>query len=287
MKFARLSFVFATVFIVCFQSGSILAVKTLTWTGCNSSKNAYAAPLARSFEKKYGIHIDIREGDPVRGIRDVASGVADLGGTCRLPFANNDKEKKVGTMPVAWNPLVIIVNKSNPINNISLEDLKKIYEGKIRNWSELGTMDAPVKLFTRNQSVPGLATVLKKLLFNDAKKVSPATRIFLNSESLENAIVTANNAISITNLSTAQTKDLKILSLDGFAPTLDNVKHGDYALFIPLYITFNPRSPKINEVKQFIKYSRSPEAAKIIKSSGAIPYKEAHMLELKMRKKKS
>ena len=70
-------------------------------------------------------------------------------------------------VPVAWDALAVIVNKTNPVQNISLDDLRRVYRGEIRNWSQLGGADAPVELLVRKGKISGVGRTTRKLLFDN------------------------------------------------------------------------------------------------------------------------
>ncbi len=153
--------------LLCFFSLSLNAepVTTLNWVGCGISKKAYVTDLSQAFEKKTNIHINIQGGGATKGIRHVVSGEADLGGSCRYHLPEDPREAGAGFEPVAWDALVIITHKDNPVGNLSLDQVKDIYTGKITNWQEVGGPDAKIELFTQNKSVFRGWTYLKKTYF--------------------------------------------------------------------------------------------------------------------------
>jgi len=111
---------------------------TLHWVGCGISKKAYLVSLAKAYEKKTGIVIDVQGGGATRGIRDVANMSADMGGSCRRRIRSIAEENGVVQVPVAWDALVAIVNKDNPVSNISLEICARFISARSltgRNWA--------------------------------------------------------------------------------------------------------------------------------------------------------
>ena len=77
---------------------------------------------------------------------------------------------------------------------------------------------------------------------------------------------------------------MKLLSLEGNAPTYENIKKGDYLLYRPLYITYMPRNnPKIKEIKRFIAFAHSMRGREIIRQQGVVPYLDATGLTAKQR----
>jgi len=266
--------------LVAYSTFSHAAVE-LNWVGCGISKKAYVTSLAKSFEKKTGIKINIQGGGAARGIRDVVKGDADLGGSCRYILPDDPREAGVGLEPVAWDALVVIVNKNNPVDSISLSDVRSLFDGKITNWTALGGNDAPIDLFVRKSKNSGVGRTLRKLIYADFDKELASTQKFKSSGPLEKTVVKSPNAIAITGISSARLRDVKILKLDGVAPTVTNVRSGAYRLYRPLYLTYNADSPNIAEVRKFIKFCHSAEGRREMKENGVVPYKEALSLIMK------
>ena len=110
----------------------------LIWAGCGITKKAFMAELAKAYEKKTGIKIRLQGGGATKGIRKAVKGEIHIGGACRASLEKHPLERGAYQIPVAWDALVVIVNKNNPIDNISFDQIKGLYLGKIKNWKELG-----------------------------------------------------------------------------------------------------------------------------------------------------
>ena len=248
---------------------------TLRWVGCGISKKAYLVALAQAYEKKTGVVIDVQGGGATRGIREVAAMSADIGGSCRRRIFSAEEERGTTQVPVAWDALVVITHKNNPVKNISLDNLRKVYLGEITNWRQLGGNDAPIELFARKGKISGVGRTARKLLFNDYEQEFAATRIFKSSGPLEKELVTNQNALAISGISSVRKRDLKILTLDGKSPSYENVKSGNYLLYRPLYLVYNENSPHADVIKDFIRYADTEEGRDVIRSNGTVPYLEA------------
>lgn len=257
------------------------ASKELNWVGCGISKKAYVTSLAQLFEKETGIHINIQGGGATKGIRKVVSHEADLGGSCRYYLPDDPREAGVGLEPVAWDALAIIVNKDNPVSEISLNDVKNLFNGKITNWKQLGGNDEPVEVYIRSSKFSGVGRTLRANVFADFDKELFSTTEFKSSGPLEKAVVANKNAIAVSGISSARLRDVKILKLDGVEPSVKNVKSGKYKIYRPLYITYNPESPRMEEIRTFIKFCHSREGRTAMKQNGVVPYKEALALIMK------
>jgi len=248
---------------------------SLRWVGCGISKKAYMVALAEAYEKKTGTKIDLEGGGATRGIREVAASTADIGGSCRRRIFSAEDERGVTQVPVAWDALVVIVNKSNPVQNISLDDLRRVYLGQVSNWRELGGADAPIKLFARKGKISGVGRTTRKLLFSDYDQEFAASEIFDSSGPLEQAVTGEPNAIAISGISSAKKRDIKILELDGKYPSYENVQSGNYLLYRPLYLVYNESSPNAEQIKDFIQFADSEEGRDVIRKNGTVPYLEA------------
>ncbi len=257
---------------------------TLRWVGCGISKKAYMSSLAKAYTAKTGVKIDIQGGGATRGIREVATQTADIGGSCRRHMWGVKEEKGVTMIPVAWDALVVIVNPDNPVDNISIEDLRKIYLGEISNWKEVGGADRPIKLFAREGKISGVGRTTRKLLFDNYDQEFAASRLFPSSGPLEQEIEVDASAISITGVSSARKRKVKILDLNDKSPSYENVKTGNYLLYRPLYLAYNAKSPHAEIVKDFIKYTDSPEGRNVIRANGTVPYLEGlNLLKKKLQ----
>ncbi len=255
----------------------------LRWVGCGISKKAYMVALAEAYEQKTGVKIDLQGGGATRGIREVAASTADIGGSCRRRIFSAKQERGITQVPVAWDALVVIVHKDSPVNNIALADLRKVYLGEIRNWSELGGPDAPIKLFARKGKISGVGRTTRKLLFDDYDQEFAASQIFPSSGPLEEAVVGDHNAIAISGISSARKRDVKILALDGKYPSYENVQSGNYLLYRPLYLVYHEDSPNVERIKDFIQYADSEEGRNVIRKNGTVPYLEGlNLMKVKL-----
>lgn len=247
----------------------------LTWVGCGISKKAYVTSLAKSFEEKTGIHINIQGGGATKGIRDVVNQSADLGGSCRYILPDDPREAGIGLEPVAWDALAIIVHKENTVDDISIENVKKVFTGRISNWEQLNGNDMPVEVYKRQSKHSGVGRTLRKNIFANYEKNIFSTKEFKSSGPLEKSVVSNKNSIAVTGVSSARLRDVKILKLEGVEPSVENVKAGKYKYYRPLYITYNPDSPQIKEIKTFIEFCHSKEGRNTMKRNGVVPYREA------------
>jgi phosphate transport system substrate-binding protein len=268
------------------------APKKLTWAGCSISKGAFMAEMADAYKKKTGIEIDFKGGGATKGIREVANNKMDIGGTCRHVLEDQNtlttipEERRVTLTPVAWDALVVIVHKDNPVSNITLDQLRDVYTGRITNWKELGGKDAPIDAYARKGKISGVGRTMRELVFTNYDQEYAVRHVVEESASLEKDIVTNPNGLGVTGVSSARKiKNIaKILNLNGKEPSYENIKSGEYLLYRPLYMVSameakDPASRR--EIKKFIDFVLGPEGKAVMRRVGTVPYEDAIPLWLK------
>ena len=200
----RLRLTLATVFLAVFSSQSLAVAEPLSWAGCGITKKAFMAELASAYQKKTGIEIVLEGGGAAKGIRRVGDRSVAIGGTCRPKLIGRTDEMRTRLNPVAWDALTVIVHPDNPVDNIELEELQALYEGRITNWQQLGGPDRPVDLLIRRGKLSGVGRILRELVFNDYDKTFISEHVYKSSGPLEEAVEINPNAIAVTGVSSSK-----------------------------------------------------------------------------------
>ena len=256
------------------------AAETIQWAGCGISKKAFMTELAKAYTKKTGVTVKLSGGGATKGIRNAAKGAIDIGGSCRVSLERDERERDAFQIPVAWDALVAFVHKDNPVDSVTFKQLNQIYLGKITNWKQLGGKNAPIELYVRRGKMSGVGRTLRELVFANYNQEFKATYVVKSSGPVEKGVVKNINGLGVSGISSAKKRNLKLLQLDGKAPTYENIKNGSYALYRPLYLVIK-RGNKTPLIRNFIKYALSKEGQAIIRKQGTVPYAEALHLVMK------
>ncbi len=259
------------------------ANEPLTWAGCGITKKSFMAEMAAAYQAKYGTEIILEGGGAAKGIRRVGDKSVNIGGSCRPKLPGNQEELATQLNPVAWDALVVIVNPDNPVENVTINQIRDIYEGKITNWKQIGGPDRPLELQIRRGKQSGVGRTLRELAFGDFDKDFVSDHVHKSSGPLEKAVEDNPNAVGVTGVSSARKRNVKVLKLEGKEPNYDNIRSGEYHFYRPLYIAHNPSNPRYAEVKKFIDFAHSREGRAIIRKQGAVPYLDALHLIRKQR----
>ncbi len=256
---------------------------TLHWVGCGITKKSFMAELSKAYQQKTGVTIVIEGGGATKGIREVAKGTVPMGGSCRPKLSGATEELRTRMNPVAWDALVVIVHPDNPVNNLTLSQLRQVYEGKITNWKTLGGSNQPIDLLIRRGKFSGVGRTLRQLVFNDFDKKFASDHVYKSSGPLEKAVENDPWALAVTGVSSAKKRAVKMLALNGKQPDYEHIRSGEYLLYRPLYITANPADPQYPEVKRFVDFAHTRQGREIIRKTGAVPYLDALNLIRKQR----
>ena len=200
------------------------------------------------------------------GIKAVSSGTCDIGLSSRALKDEEVNEGLVGTV-LAYDGIAMIVNPENPVEDLDLETIAKIYTGEITNWSEIGGNDAEIVLIGREA---GSGT---RSGFEEIVGVVDACQYRQELTSTGDVITAvASNPNAIGYASLASVKDtVKAISVGGVAPSESTVKDGSYAIQRP-FVLVTKDGVKLSETAQdFWDYITSGEAKELISSAGVVP----------------
>jgi phosphate transport system substrate-binding protein len=250
----------------------------LSWVGCGITRNAFMADLAAAYKEKTGVDINIAGGGATKGIREITNKQADIGGACRFKLEDSMVEASANMIPVAWDALVVVVHNSNPVDSISLRQLRKLYRGEITNWSQLGGKNKPVELLIRKGNISGVGYTLREHLFEDEGAVFKSKHVFPSSGPLEKTVEKNPNAIAVTGVASAYKRDFKILKLEGMDPSFENIRTGNYLFYRPLYLVQNKSSPNAIESDRFIQFALGSKGREVIRKNDVVPYFDGVLL---------
>ncbi len=200
------------------------------------------------------------------GIQAVSEGRCDIGLSSR---ALKDDEKASGLKEtiVALDGIAIIVNPQNPVQDLTLEQIAKIYTGEITNWKDVGGEDAEIVLIGREA---GSGT---RDGFESITETKDACQYRQELTSTGDVITTVSqnpNAIGYASL--AAIKDsVKALTVNGVAPTEATVKDGTYLVQRPFVLVTKEGAALSETAQKFFDFATSADAASIISAAGAVP----------------
>ena len=170
---------------------------------------------------------------------------------------------------------VFFVHKDNPVENLTLEQIKGIYSGEITNWKEVGGHNEKIVPFQRNEGSGSQSMFLR--LMGDTPVMEPdtQTRIGGMGEIIEEVADYKSKPTSIGFSfryyveGMIKNPDIKLIAVNGVAPTKENIQNGTYAIIAPVYAVTYEGNPK-ESVSQMIDWILSEEGQYIIEETGYV-----------------
>ncbi len=220
--------------------------------------------------RKYpDISITIAGGGSGLGIKQVSSKMIDLANSGRTPSANEIEKGNLKLHRFAIDGIGIITNKNNPLSTLSTKQLQDVFAGKITNFKELGLNDAPINLYTRDESSATRKVFWKKAL--KKSKIISSARVVSSNAAMKTVVAKDKNAIGIISLGLVDNQ-IKLLNLNGVTPSVKAINDKSYKVARGLYLLSSGEPKPIG--KAFVDYMRSSSGAKIVNKYGFIAVNE-------------
>ena len=199
------------------------------------------------------------------GIPAVQEGTCDIGLSSR---ALKDEEKAAGLKEtvLAYDGIAIIVHPDNPVSDLSIEQIAKLYTGEITNWKDVGGSDAEVVLIGR-EAASGTRDGFESI--TGTKDKCQYRQELTSTGDVITAVSQNPDAIGYASL--AAIKDsVKALSVDGVTPSEATVKDGSYPVQRPFVLVTVEGKTLSAAAQSFFDYATSADAADIIAKAGAV-----------------
>lgn len=198
-------------------------------------------------------------------MKDIVDGKADIV-ICASPsdeqFAYaKENGVELEMVAIGSDAFVFIVNANNPVSNITIEQVRGIYSGKITNWEELGGKNVPIAAMRRNKN-SGSETALEMVMGGTPIKPDYTT------------LFASPIGISFRYYVTGMLEEggVKILTINGIAPTPETIENGTYPISGNIYAIYR-KGEKNENVYKLVDFMLSPEGQNIVERSGYIPLK--------------
>ncbi len=227
--------------------------------------------IGKRFESQHPkVRADVQTGGSSRGIADAREGLADIGMSSRA-LKEQEKDGLVSHI-LARDGVCLLVHNDNPIKELTDQQIRDIFTGKITNWKQVGGRDAPITVINRADGRSELE------LFSHHFQVKPTDiKAHLIAGENEHGIKTLSgnpNAVIYMSVGTseydvAQGVPIKLLPLNGVAATTENVKNGTFPFSRPLVLITKP-NPKLL-AKQFIDFALSSQVHDLIRELYFVP----------------
>jgi len=238
--------------------------------------------LVKQYEATKQGKVEVQAFSTISGLDALGSGSADMAGSARTAMPDRAEEKGINFFPLGWDALVVITSPKNPVNNITLKQLHDLYLGRLTNWSDFGAPAAEINLVGVAGPLDGVEYSTRLLLFHFGDQEVSVPRFYVNTEKLEEAIAIDPHGIGMSTLSgVAGNPAIKMLSVEGVAPSTASVSDGSYPLYSPLYLAARDDAKNAEAVKKFVQFADGESARAILRRHYIVPFADVPELMTK------
>ena len=238
---------------------------TVATDGSTSMEKVIGALGEAFMEQNKGVTFTYNPTGSGSGITAVGEGRCDIGLSSR---ALKDDEKASGLKEtvLALDGIAVIVNPANPVSDLNVETIAKIYTGEITNWKEVGGNDAEIVLIGR-EAGSGTRDGFESI--TDTKDSCKYRQELTSTGDVITTVSTNPDAIGYASLA-ALKDNVKALTVGGIAPTEDTVKDGSYVIQRPFVLVTKDGVELSTAAQAFFDYATSADAADLIAAAGAV-----------------
>ena len=234
-------------------------------------------PIAKAFAEYYmGKHpeanITVSESGSGNGAKSLINAACDVA-TMSRPMKTSETKaaQDAGILPiehiVAMDGIAVVVHPSNPRANLTVEQIRDIYTGKIRNWKELGGPDEPIVVISRDTN-SGTYETFETMVLKGAKIAGNVEYVGSNG-AIRQRVLSTTAAIGYVGL--AFTEGVKAVKVNGVEATPATVTEKTYPVSRPLYMYTNGRPKAGTPLADFVELAKTPEGKKIVEATGFVP----------------
>jgi phosphate transport system substrate-binding protein len=242
--------------------------------GCQRSKagitvagSTSVEPFAELLAEEYvslhpHSHIYVQGGGSTAGIEAVKTHAANIGMSSRSLLPD---EKDFHAVTIAKDAIAIIVNPKNPIQDLSLEQVRQIFSGQIKNWREIGAPPHPIVLVNREEG-SGTRESFQKFVMGK-EEISLESLVQDSNGAIRQVVSNDPYAIGYISLGLVSEK-VKPLKITGVEPSLIHIENGKYTLVRPFLFVFNDEPE--GEAKSFLEFVLSPAGQELLSKEGLV-----------------
>ena len=240
--------------------------KEAVTTDGSTSMNKVIGALGEAFQSDSGITVTYNATGSGAGIQAVLEGRCDIGLASR-DLKDEEKAKGLEGTVLAYDGIAIIVNPENPVNDLDLKTIAKIYTGEIKNWKEIGGNDAEIVLIGREA---GSGTREGFESITDTKDKCAYRQELPSTGDVITTVASNPNAIGYASL--ASVKDtVKALKVDGVTASEETIKNGTYVVQRPFVLVTKTDVTLSESAQSFFNFITSEAAHEIIIEAGVVP----------------
>ncbi|MCF7793682.1 MAG: PstS family phosphate ABC transporter substrate-binding protein [Candidatus Cloacimonetes bacterium] len=244
--------------------------KQITISGSTTVLPIAQATAEIFMDQNPDVNISVRGGGSSVGIASIMAGTVDIGDASRHIKAKEiAAARESGINPyenvVANDGIAMVVHRDNLVKNLTVEQIKDIYMGKISNWKDIGGPSMPIVIISRDVS-SGTFEVFNSLVLSGSTQISSALMLASNN-AVVSTVESTPGAIGYAGLGYI-TNSVNVVKVNNVMPTKITIQDKSYPIARTLHMYTNGKPKGL--VKEYIDFILSPEGQKLVEEQGFI-----------------
>ena len=198
------------------------------------------------------------------GIKNAANGTYSFG--CASRELKESEKTDLTELVFAYDGIAVIVNDENSVEDLTKDQIKAIYTGKITNWKEVGGEDRPIAVVSREDGA-GTRTAVEELL-DFTEQLKPSATVKEGNGNVQSTVSANPNASGYVSI-TFVDRSVKPLRVDGVEATMENVLNESYGLSRPFLALYNEKN-LTPQTRAFLDFIMTDEGQTIVEKNGGI-----------------
>ncbi len=235
----------------------------------STSVGPLAEKIAEKYKEKNPVNIEINQIGSSAGITNAISGVSEIGMSSR-DLKEEEKAEGLTETIIAYDGIVVVTHPTNKVKDLTLEQVKDIFTGKITNWNELGGDDMEIVVVSREDG-SGSRDAFQEIVGYTSGELVRSSIIASGNGNIKTTVATNKHAVGFISFEYID-PTISTVNINGIEATAENVLQQKYSLSRP-FLFVHKEGQLSNAGQEFIDYILGPEGQAIAAESGAIPIK--------------
>ncbi len=240
---------------------------TITITGSTSVEKPLTAMMDEFMALNPDVTINYTGTGSSAGIADTLAGANDIGASSR-ELKEEEEVDGLKEVTFAYDGIAVAVNPANPIEDLTMEDLAKIYSGEVTNWNQIGGNDSEIIVVSR-EGASGTRSAFEELIkLEDAGGLAESATVKEGNGNIQSTVAGNENAIGYVSFSFID-ETVKSVNVEGVEGTAENAKSGTYPLSRPFLLVYM-EDKATPAVKAFLDFTLSEDGQGFVEEHGGI-----------------
>lgn len=232
----------------------------------STSVGPLAEKLALKYEENANVKIEVNQIGSSAGITNAINGVSQIGMSSR-DLKEEEIASGIEELIIAYDGIVVVAHPSNPVKDLTMEQVKQIFTGEITNWKDVGGNDMEIVVVSREDG-SGSRDAFQEIVGYESGELIRNAIVASGNGNIKTTVATNKHAVGFISFEYID-ESVSATSINGVEPTPQNVLDGQYELSRPFLFVHQPdlAQPAVD----FTEFILSADGQEIVESVGAIP----------------